>query len=301
MSSNYIMPESSSFSSSHEKLTALWNAAHAYSAGSMTLILPERPVNSEAGSKRFINGAISMLCESSAYLYNDRLYLDSRFDSLGTQMDSFDKKVGNHFKYTQKQFTNLQDDVKDIKRSTKRSFDIIDGDIKIIKDDLGLFKESVKAEFKAAKEDLKSFKIGVKTEFTAVKTEFTAVKAEITTVKADLQLVKTGLQLVKTDLQLVKTDLKAVQDDLGAFKHEVRAEFKVIKEDIKAVKEDVHSLKNEVSAMARNRLVTRLIHPIEKVRAPVRDENGVLRYEVASEFPLTVRRFWLLASNGKYI
>lgn len=274
------MPESSSFSSSHEKLTALWNAAHSYSAGSMTLILPERPVNSEADSKRFINGAISMLCESSAYLYNDRLYLDSRFDSLGTQMDSFDKKVGNHFKYTQKQFTNLQDDVKDIKRSTKRSFDIIDGDIKTIKDDLGLFKESVKAEFKAAKEDLKSFKYGVKTEFTTV----------------------------KADLQIVKTDLKAVQDNLGAFKHEVRAEFKAVKEDIKAVKEDikavkedVHSLKNEVSAMARNRLVTRLIHPIEKVRATVRDENGVLKYEVASEFPLTVRRFWLLASNGEYI
>lgn len=246
----------------------------------MTLILPERPVNSEADSKRFINGAISMLCESSAYLYNDRLYLDSRFDSLGTQMDSFDKKVGNHFKYTQKQFTNLQDDVKDIKRSTKRSFDIIDGDIKTIKDDLGLFKESVKAEFKAAKEDLKSFKYGVKTEFTTV----------------------------KADLQIVKTDLKAVQDNLGAFKHEVRAEFKAVKEDIKAVKEDikavkedVHSLKNEVSAMARNRLVTRLIHPIEKVRATVRDENGVLKYEVASEFPLTVRRFWLLASNGEYI
>ena len=239
----------------------------------MTLILPERPVNSEADSKRFISGAISMLCDSSAYLYNDRLYLDSRFDSLGTQMDSFDKKVGNHFKYTQKQFTNLQDDVKDIKRSTKRSFDIIDGDIKTIKDDLGLFKESVKAEFKAAKEDLKSFKYGVKTEFTTV----------------------------KADLQIVKTDLKAVQDNLGAFKHEVRAEFKAVKEDIKAVKEDVHSLKNEVSAMARNRLVTRLIHPIEKVRATVRDENGVLKYEVASEFPLTVRRFWLLASNGEYI
>lgn len=279
------MPDSSSFTSSHEKLTALWNAAHSYSAGSMTLILPERPVNSEADSKRFINGAISMLCDSSAYLYNDRLYLDSRFDSLGTQMESFDKKVGNHFKYTQKQFTNLQDDVKDVKRTTKRSFDIIDGDIKIIKDDLGLFKESVKAEFKAAKEDLKGFKNGVKA-------EFTTVKADITTVKADLQVVK--------------NDLKAVQDDLGAFKHEVRAEFKIVKEDIKAVKEDikavkedVHSLKNEVSAMARNRLVTRLIHPIEKVRAPVRDEDGVLKYEVASEFPLTVRRFWHLASNGE--
>lgn len=258
----------------------------------MTLILPERPVNSEADSKRFINGAISMLCDSSAYLYNDRLYLDSRFDSLGTQMESFDKKVGNHFKYTQKQFTNLQDDVKDIKRSTKRSFDIIDGDIKIIKDDLGLFKEGVKAEFKAAKEDLKGFK-------NCVKTEFTTVKAEITTVKADLQVVKNGL--------------KAVQDDLGAFKHEVKAEFKIVKEDIKAVKEDikavkedikavkedVHSLKNEVSAMARNRLVTRLIHPIEKVRAPVRDEDGILKYEVASEFPVTVRRFWHLASNGE--
>lgn len=251
----------------------------------MTLILPERPVNSEADSKRFINGAISMLCDSSAYLYNDRLYLDSRFDSLGTQMESFDKKVGNHFKYTQKQFTNLQDDVKDIKRSTKRSFDIIDGDIKIIKDDLGLFKESVKAEFKAAKEDLKGFKNGVKS-------EFTTVKAEIDTVKADLQVVK--------------NDLKAVQDDLGAFKHEVRAEFKIVKEDIKAVKEDikavkedVHSLKNEVSAMARNRLVTRLIHPIEKVCAPVRDGNGVLKFEVAPEFPLTVRRFWHLASNGE--
>lgn len=285
MPSNLIMPESSSFTSSHEKLTALWNAAHSYSAGSMTLILPERPVNSEADSKRFINGAISMLCDSSAYLYNDRLYLDSRFDSLGTQMESFDKKVGNHFKYTQKQFTNLQDDVKDIKRSTKRSFDIIDGDIKIIKDDLGLFKESVKAEFKAAKEDLKGFKNGVKS-------EFTTVKAEINTVKADLQVVK--------------NDLKAVQDDLGAFKHEVRAEFKVVKEDIKAVKEDikavkedVHSLKNEVSAMARNRLVTRLIHPIEKVCAPVRDGNGVLKFEVAPEFPLTVRRFWHLASNGE--
>ena len=251
----------------------------------MTLILPERPVNSEVDSKRFINGAISMLCDSSAYLYNDRLYLDSRFDSLGTQMESFDKKVGNHFKYTQKQFTNLQDDVKDIKRSTKRSFDIIDGDIKIIKDDLGLFKESVKAEFKAAKEDLKGFKNGVKS-------EFTTVKAEINTVKADLQVVK--------------NDLKAVQDDLGAFKHEVRAEFKIVKEDIKAVKEDikavkedVHSLKNEVSAMARNRLVTRLIHPIEKVCAPVRDGNGVLKFEVAPEFPLTVRRFWHLASNGE--
>lgn len=239
----------------------------------MTLVLPERPVNSEADSKRFFNGAISMLCESTAYLYNDRLYLDSRFDGLSTQVDSFDRKVGNHFKYTQKQFTNLQDDVKDIKRSTKRSFDMIDGDIKIIKDDLGLFKESVKAEFKAAREDLRGFKNSVKTEFTTVKTDITTVKA----------------------------DLKAVQDDLGAFKHEVRAEFKAVKEDIKAVKEDVHSLKNEVSAMARNRLVTRLIHPIEKVRAPIRDANGVLKYEVAPEFPPTVRRFWVLGSNGEHI
>lgn len=273
MSLNLIMPEStSSFISSHEKLTALWNAAHSYSAGSMTLVLPERPANSEVDSKRFLNGAISMLCESTAYLYNDRLYLDSRFDGLSTQVDSFDRKVGNHFKYTQKQFTNLQDDVKDIKRNTKRSFDIIDGDIKFIKDDLGLFKDGVKAEFKAAKDDLRSFK-------NSVKTEFATVKADITT---------------------VKTDLKAVQNDLGAFKHEVRAEFKAVKEDIKAVKEDVHSLKNEVSAMARNRLVTRLIHPIEKVRAPIRDANGVLRYEAASEFPPTVRRFWLLGSNGEY-
>lgn len=246
----------------------------------MTLVLPERPANSEVDSKRFLNGAISMLSESTAYLYNDRLYLDSRFDGLSTQVDSFDRKVGNHFKYTQKQFTNLQDDVKDIKRSTKRSFDIIDGDIKVIKDDLGFFKESVKAEFKAAKEDLRSFKNSVKTEFTTVKAEITTVKAEITT---------------------VKVDLKAVQDDLGVFKHEVRAEFKAVKEDIKAVKEDVHSLKNEVSAMARNRLVTRLIHPIEKVRAPVCDANGALRYEAASEFPPTVRRFWLLESNGEYM
>lgn len=270
MSSNITIPESnSSFTSSHEKLTALWNAAHSYSAGSMTLVLPERPVNSGADSKRFFNGAISMLCESTAYLYNDRLYLDSRFDSLSTQVDSFDRKVGNHFKYTQKQFTNLQDDVKDIKRSTKRSFDMIDGDIKIIKDDLGLFKESVKAEFKAAKEDLRGFKNSVKTEFTTVKTDITTVKAE---------------------LQVVKTDLKAVKEDV-----------KAVKEDIKAVKEDVHSLKNEVSAMARNRLVTRLIHPIEKVRAPIRDTNGVLKYEVASEFPPTVRRFWVLGSNGEYI
>ena len=288
MSSNLIISEStSSFFSSHEKLTALWNAAHSCSAGSVTLVLPERPADSDRDSKRFINGAISMLCESTAYLYNDRLYLDSRLDSLSTQLDSTDKKVGNHFKYTQKQFVSLLDDVKDIKKSTKRSFDMIDGDIKIIKDDLGLFKEGVKAEFKAAKEDLRGFK-------NSVKTEFATVKAEITT---------------------VKTDLKAVQDDLGAFKHEVRAEFKsvkhdiravkedikAVKEDIKAVKEDVHSLKNEVSAMARNRLVTRLIHPIEKVRAPVRDENGVLKYGVASEFPLTVRRFWHLGTNSQYI
>lgn len=250
----------------------------------MTLVLPERPANSEADSKRYFNGAISMLCESTAYLYNDRLYLDSRFDGLSTQVDTFDRKVGNHFKYTQKQFTNLQEDVKDIKRSTKRSFDMIDGDIKIIKDDLGLFKESVKAEFKAAKEDLRVFKNSVNTEFT--------------TVKEDLGGFKNS---VKSEFTTVKADLKNVQSELRVFKHEVRAEFKAVKEDIKAVKEDVHSLKNEVSAMARNRLVSRLIHPIEKVRAPVRDVNGVLKYEVASEFPLTVRRFWVLESNGEYI
>lgn len=250
----------------------------------MTLVLPERLANSEADSKRYFNGAISMLCESTAYLYNDRLYLDSRFDGLSTQVDTFDRKVGNHFKYTQKQFTNLQEDVKDIKRSTKRSFDMIDGDIKIIKDDLGLFKESVKAEFKAAKEDLRVFKTSVNTEFT--------------TVKEDLGGFKNS---VKSEFTTVKTDLKNVQSELRVFKHEVRAEFKAVKEDIKAVKEDVHSLKNEVSAMARNRLVSRLIHPIEKVRAPVRDVNGVLKYEVASEFPLTVRRFWVLESNGEYI
>ncbi len=229
----------SPYSSSYEKLSTLFMTARAYSSGPKTFTLPERPSGSDTDSNRYTNAAISMLSDSSAYLYDDRHYLDSRLDEFGRKIDKVDKKVDNHFKYTQKQFTIIQDDIKDFRRGVKRSFDIVDDDIKAVKDDI-----------KAVKDGLGAFKDEVRVEF------------------------------------------KVVKDDLGAFKDEVRAEFKVVKDDIQSSKKDITS-------MARNRLVTRLNFPIEKVRAPIQDETGVLREEVAPDFPLTVRRFWRLASNSK--
>ena len=89
-----------------------------------------------------------MLSQSSAYLYDDRLYLDSRLDKIDTKFGHAINKDDNHFKYTQKQTPSLRNDfIKDIKSDVKLSFDAVERDF-------NSFKHEVWAELKVIQLDL---------------------------------------------------------------------------------------------------------------------------------------------------
>jgi len=86
-----------------------------------------------------------------------------------------------------------------------------------------------------------------------------------------------------------------IEDDIKAVKDDVKA----VKDDVKAVKDDVNQRFDEARAINFNRFARVLDAEIEKVAAPVQDENGQKRYQVGAGFPETVEEFWLLKSNSK--
>ena len=97
----------------------------------------------------------------------------------------------------------------------------------------------------------------------------------------------------KVDDRLVKLgeDVKIIQGDVSA-----------IKEDIKTTKGDINDLKqrfDDFRAMSVNRSAKTLYARIEKVAAPIRDEDGQIKYQVAAGFPKTVRQFWLLQQESE--
>jgi len=100
---------------------------------------------------------------------------------------------------------------------------------------------------------------------------------------------------IEDDIKAVKDDVKAVKDDVKAVKDDVKA----VKDDVKAVKDDVNQRFDEARAINFNRFARVLDAEIEKVAAPVQDENGQKRYQVGAGFPETVEEFWLLKSNSK--
>ena len=79
----------------------------------------------------------------------------------------------------------------------------------------------------------------------------------------------------------------------------IEDDIKAVKDDVKAVKDDVNQRFDEARAINFNRFARVLDAEIEKVAAPVQDENGQKRYQVGAGFPETVEEFWLLKSNSK--
>ncbi|KAL9023617.1 MAG: hypothetical protein Q9196_007089 [Gyalolechia fulgens] len=159
------MAASSPLASSFDKLAALSMAVKAYSSGTTTLILPERPAASETNPKPFLIGAIGLLSDSTAYLYADRHYFDRRLDDVDKKVGTIDTKVDRHFGYMQRQ-------TKDFKDNVKAEFQDVRAEIKNFKDDVKAEFKDVRAEIK----DLKSEVKDLKSEFKDFRDEFKAFK-----------------------------------------------------------------------------------------------------------------------------
>src|SRR5205085_865503 len=94
------------------------------------------------------------------------------------------------------------------------------------------------------------------------------------------------------EVKEVKHSIKAVKDNISTVKDYVNRRFD-------EVNEKFNSQTNSFLAFERNRLAHRLETGIDKVEALVEGGTGKLRTEVAPEFPITVRQFWLLRSKSK--
>ena len=191
---------------SFEKLKALSKTAQACSSGSVTLVLPERPSDSETDLRPFLNGAISMLSESATYLYDDRRYLDCRLDELDKKVERVDKKGDDHFKYIQKQFKAIKDDLKTF----------------ATKDDLKAFatKDDLKAF--ATKDDLKAF--ATKDDLKVVKDDLKASTDKLEASTDNLMAVARNRLVTRLNLSIEKVRA-LVQDQAGQSKNIVAPDF----------------------------------------------------------------------------
>lgn len=127
------------------------------------------------------------------------------------------------------------------------------------------------------------------------KRKFNGAQHRFELLHKDLKETKEDLRDLREDLKDVKEDVKEVEEDLK----EIKKGLEGIKEKFKDVENNVCTIRNEVGALARNRLISKLLHPIAKVSALIPDDNGVMQHLVSPDFPLTIRRFWLLESNGE--
>jgi tetrahydromethanopterin S-methyltransferase subunit G len=142
------MASTSIFSSSFERLKALDAASR--SSGLTTLTLPGRPMRSDSDARVYMDGAIAMLSDSTAFLYSDRLYLDNRLDKLDERVgrvvektDKLDKRIRDNFEYIQRQFKEVHQRIDDVKEDVRA----VKADVRGVKHDISGFKDDVNQRF----------------------------------------------------------------------------------------------------------------------------------------------------------